>query len=62
MSSYILGTITVLVVRADERTKEYRQAMGDLEEYAAQNKVPSVSVALDCSSVQLSHSLKQSSL
>jgi hypothetical protein len=46
MSSYILGTITVLVVRADERTKEYRQAMGDLEEYAAQNKIPNVGTAL----------------
>jgi hypothetical protein len=42
VSAYILGTITVLVVRADEWTKEYRSAMGDLQTYGHMHKIPVV--------------------
>jgi hypothetical protein len=42
VSAYILGTITSLVIGADERMKEYRQAMGELENYGRTHNIPEV--------------------
>jgi hypothetical protein len=40
--SYILGTITLLVVRHDERANKYRDRSENLKTYAAMNAIPPV--------------------
>ncbi|GAX83177.1 hypothetical protein CEUSTIGMA_g10603.t1 [Chlamydomonas eustigma] len=39
-SAYIIGTITLLVVRSDERTREYRERMLAVNEYKLQHNIP----------------------
>lgn len=40
VSAYIIGTITLVVVRGDERTQEYRARMKSVQEYAIQHSIP----------------------
>eukprot|EP00798_Chlamydomonas_sp_ICE-L_P017133 gene17133-23437_t len=40
VSAYILGTITVLVMKGDERTNVYRERMSNLAGYAEQHHIP----------------------
>ena len=40
VSAYIIGTITLVVVRGDERTREYRDRMKAVSEYTDQHGIP----------------------
>lgn len=40
--AYVLGTITLLVVKSDERTGRYRDMSAVLKEYIGVNEVPPV--------------------
>lgn len=42
VSAYIIGTITLVVVRGDERTREYRDRMKSVQEYTQQHSIPKV--------------------
>ena len=40
VSAYIIGTITLMVVRGDQRTREYRDRMKAVSEYTDQHGIP----------------------
>ena len=42
LGAYVLGTITLLVVKHDERTGRYRDLSTNLKEYIAVNEIPEV--------------------
>ena len=42
--AYVLGTITLLVVKSDERTGRYRDMSAVLKEYIGVNEIPMVGV------------------
>jgi Ion channel len=46
INSYILGTITLMVVKGDERTGRYRDRSGNLKAYTAVNHLPKASIGL----------------
>jgi hypothetical protein len=41
-NSYIIGTITLVVMKGDERTGYYRQRANNLKQYSKVNNVPQV--------------------
>jgi hypothetical protein len=49
-NSYIIGTITLVVMKGDERTGHYRRCANNLKQYSKVNSVPKVKqdVSLDC--------------
>ncbi len=42
LGSYILGTITLLVVKNDERTGKFRDQSASLRQYTTINNIPQV--------------------
>ncbi len=44
LNAYILGTITMLVVKGDERSKAFRDRIANLKEFSLLNDLPDVSV------------------
>ena len=46
--AYVLGTITLLVVKSDERTGRYRDMSAVLKEYIVVNEIPTVCVHQTC--------------
>lgn len=42
LQAYILGTITLIMVKADERSKNYRDRMEGLKAFADANELPEV--------------------
>lgn len=44
LSAYILGTITLLVVKSDEKAGEYREQSNSMKQYGALNDLPQVRV------------------
>lgn len=42
LGAYVLGTITLLVVKHDERTGRYRDLSTNLKEYINVNEIPDV--------------------
>lgn len=45
LGAYVLGTITLLVVKHDERTGRYRDLSFNLKQYIAVNEIPEVCAA-----------------
>ena len=41
-NSYIIGTITLVVMKGDERTGHYRRCANNLKQYSKVNSVPKV--------------------
>ena len=39
-TAYIIGTMTLVVVRGDERTREYREKMAGVQQYSEHHAVP----------------------
>ncbi len=48
LGAYVLGTITLLVVKHDERTGRYRDLSTNLKEYNAVNEIPEVHLGPIC--------------
>jgi hypothetical protein len=42
MTAWIVGTITLLVVKSDEKTGEYRDSLSNLEVYNVTHDIPKV--------------------
>ena len=42
LGAYILGTMTMLVVKGDEKTKLYRERVQMLDNYSAVHEIPKV--------------------
>ncbi|GFR50886.1 hypothetical protein Agub_g13176 [Astrephomene gubernaculifera] len=40
LAAYILGTVTMLVVKGDERSKQFRERMSSLNEFSKTNELP----------------------
>ncbi|GLC44798.1 hypothetical protein PLESTB_001212800 [Pleodorina starrii] len=40
LGAYIIGTVTIMMVRADEHSKSFRESMGHLLEYSRENELP----------------------
>lgn len=50
-NAYIVGTITLVVMKGDERTGHYRQRASNLKQYSKVNTIPKVRwTALSCMS------------
>ncbi len=41
-NAYIVGTITLVVMKGDERTGHYRQRASNLKQYSKVNSIPKV--------------------
>ena len=49
LGAYVLGTITLIVIKHDERTGRYRDLITHLKDYIRVNEIPPVSPhSLDC--------------
>ena len=44
LGAYILGTVTMLLVKGDERSKNFRDQTMGLKEYSRLNELPQVPV------------------
>ncbi|GIL56055.1 hypothetical protein Vafri_11509 [Volvox africanus] len=40
LGAYIIGTVTIMMVRADEHSKSFRESMSHLHEYSRENELP----------------------
>ncbi|GLI61752.1 hypothetical protein VaNZ11_004204 [Volvox africanus] len=40
LGAYIIGTVTIMMVRADEHSKSFRESMSHLHEYSRENDLP----------------------
>lgn len=43
LAAYVLGTVTMLIVKSDKRSKVYRERVTNLHTYSTENELPTVS-------------------
>jgi hypothetical protein len=48
LGAYVLGTITLIVIKHDERTGRYRDLTSNLKDYIRVNEIPPVSKGTPC--------------